>query len=295
VTELRIRPELAEHIQPIETFQPYPGNARRGDIPKIKRSLLAHGQYKTLLVQASSGHILVGNNTYAAMRELGYEQAAFQVLDVDDAKARELLLMDNASSDESIYDETALVKLLADVADWDGVGWEPDDLDDLLVKLQDEGDPEKLAAALPPEVVAAGPTTLPAVPATDAHHAERPEDEAARQAKFDKWQPRYARGMTEVILVYPEEIRDEVLANITTCKPIVGGQARNGDVVRGALRLMVELVEAQRRGDLAIDVTKALEIARPPDDITPEQAEQAAAAEDSAQEAADGAEADAQG
>ena len=283
-----IRPEIADRAVPIESVTPYPGNARRGNLEKIKNSLRKHGQYKDLLVDDATGHILVGNNTYAAMRELGYEHVAVTRLKVTDDKARELLLIDNASSDEAIYDETALAALLADVEDWDASGWTPDDLDDLLDKLQEGGNPEALAAALPPNVAAAAPQVLPSVPATDARYAESPEDEAQRQEKFDGWTPRYAKGLTEVILVYPEDIRTEVLGLIAKIKTGLGcGDARNGDVVLGALRLMGEVVETGKRGDSHLEVGLALTLGAPPADPTPESPPPAADADAAAEAAED--------
>lgn len=278
-----IRAELHDEAVPIEDVTPYAGNARRGDLPKIKTSLLKHGQYKPLLVQKSSGNIVAGNNTYTAMRELGYTHVAVKVLDVDDVKAREMLLIDNASSDDAIYDDSALAALLADVEDWDATGWTPDDLDDVLSALSEQaGDPEKLAAALPPAAAALTPTVLPTVPATDARYGETPEDEQARQEKFNGWTPRYAKGMTEVILVYPEDVRTQVLELIEKGKAQLGGGLRNGDVVRGALLLLSEVIDAHRRTDLALDIGRALEIAVPP----AEAEEQAAAAAEAEQAAA---------
>jgi len=266
-----IRPELHDEAVPIEDVTPYPGNARRGDIPKIRTSLLKHGQYKSLPVQRSTGYVLMGNNTYAAMRELGYTVVAVKYLDVDDDKAREMLLVDNASSDEAIYDDRALAALLAKVEDWDASGYAPDDLDDLLVALGEQGDPDKVAAALPPEVAAIAPTVLPTVPVTDARYGEDPEAERARQERFDNNTPRHAQGVTEVVLIYPEPVRDEVLGLIGKTRNRLG-VARNGDIVHGALRLLAEVVEAERRGVASIDVSMALAVAVPPpgDDPSPD-------------------------
>lgn len=284
----QIRPEIADAAVPAESVTPYPGNARRGDLDKIKNSLRKHGQYKELLVQASTGYIVVGNNTYAAMMDLGYPLVAVKRLEVDDAKAREMLLIDNASSDEAIYDESALAALLADVEDWDASGFDPDDLDDLLVGLQQAGgDPDKLAAALPPSVAAAAPQVIAQVPATDARYAESAEDEAKRQTKFDGWTPRYAKGLTEVILVYPEDDRVVLLDLFNQARAGLGTtDARNGDVVLAAVRLLVAVIDADRRGDLAIDIATALKLGTPPEP-TPEAAA-AAAAEEQADVAADG-------
>lgn len=256
-----IRPEIAAFAVPVTAVSPYPGNARRGNLDKIKASLRKHGQYKEILAQASTGHILIGNNTYAAMLDLGYAEVAVKLLDVDDVKAKEMLLIDNASSDDAEYDEAALAALLADIPDWDASGFTPDDLDDLLLKLQDNAtDP---AAALPPEVAAQAPQVLPAVPATDAQYSESPEAEAARQEKFDSWTPRYAKGLTEVILVYPEDDRTELLRLIEAAKLRFGGDCRNAEVVMGAVRLLTEVFAADAASDLAIDVATALEHARP--------------------------------
>lgn len=280
----QIRPEIAAAAVPADTVLPYPGNARRGDLAKIKTSLLKHGQYKELLVQSSTGHILIGNNTYAAMMELGYEMVAVKRLDVDDAKAREMLLIDNASSDEAVYDETALARLLAEVQDWDASGFDADYLDDLLNQLQEQGDPEKLAAALPPNVA---PQVLPTVPATDARYAEDPEAEAKRQEKFDGWKPRYSKGLTEVILVYPEDDRDELLKLIEAAKGRFGS-GRNAEVVLGAVRLLTEVLAADARGDLAVDLAHAMEVGKPAVSQAPE-ADAAAAANDAVDVEADSA------
>jgi ParB-like chromosome segregation protein Spo0J len=254
---VKIRQEIAADAVPMDQVTPSPGNARRGDIPKIKTSLLKHGQYKQILAQRSTGHILIGNNTYAAMRELDAEQVAVTFLDVDDERARQMLLIDNASSDDAIYDETALAALLAEVEDWDASGWVPDDLDDLLHKLQEvAGDPEKLAAALPPPVESAP---------TDARYAETDDETAARQEKYDSWRPRHTQGLTEVILVYPEDDRLDLLAMIAAGKKDLGGDGvKSGDVVMSAVRLLTAVLDADRQGTASLDVGMLLDVAKPP-------------------------------
>lgn len=265
-----IRAELHDFVVPIGDVTPYPGNARRGDQPKIRKSLEKHGQYKVLPVQRSTGYVLMGNNTYAVMREMGYSHVAVQYLDVDEGKAREMLLVDNATSDGAIYDDTALAALLADVQDWEATGYDPDDLDDLLSALQQNAADPDTAAPLPPQVAAIAPTVLPTVPVTDARYGENPEDEAKRQERFDGNTPRYAQGVTEVILVYPEPVRNEVLELIGRCRNRLG-VSRNGDVVHGALRLLAEVVDAEKRGVETVDVAMSLAVAvpPPPDEDTP--------------------------
>lgn len=130
-----IRPEIEHLAVPIRSVHPYPGNARRGNHTKIRDSLLTHGQYKPLLVQRTTGHILVGNNTWhVAAGEQGWSEIAVQYLDIGDDAARRLLLMDNASSDDSDYDHTALLELLAELPEFTGTGWDILDVDRLAAE-----------------------------------------------------------------------------------------------------------------------------------------------------------------
>lgn len=151
----RIRPELAHLVVAVGQVSGYPGNPRRGNLQRLRQSLTAHGQYQPLLVQAATGHVVKGNNTLAAMLELGYTHVAAVFLDIDDDRARAVALIDNWTSDESDYDQAALADLLAGVVDWDATGWSVDDLDDLLAGLDEP-------APTPPP---AAPSPWPATPA----------------------------------------------------------------------------------------------------------------------------------
>jgi len=123
---------------PIADVQTYPGNARRGDIKALRASLKANGQYRPLVVQRSSGYVLAGNNTLAAARALGWPQIAVQYVDVDDDRARRILLADNRTNDAAEYDDTALAKLLEDlVDDLDGTGYTEEDIDDIMASLEE--------------------------------------------------------------------------------------------------------------------------------------------------------------
>lgn len=164
-----IRPELESLIVPIRTVHTYPGNARRGDTTKIRDSLLTHGQYKPLLAQSTTGHIVVGNNTLHVMRDhLQWTCCAVMFLELDDVAARKMLLMDNASSDQADYDTSSLVDLLAGLPEFAGSGFWEMDLDRLLAELTGETPLDSLPSitdALPVSP-AAGPP-LPAYPTAD--------------------------------------------------------------------------------------------------------------------------------
>lgn len=134
-----IRKELQKLAKPIDQFIPHPRNVRQGDIGAISVSLEAHGQYRPIIVQKTTNHIVAGNHTWKAAKSLGWTEIAVQVLDIDDDKALRLLLADNRSTDLAHYDEHALAELLSEFGrsfDMSGLLWDQDDLDDLLRREQ---------------------------------------------------------------------------------------------------------------------------------------------------------------
>lgn len=118
----------------------HPKNARQGDVGAIVESLEAHGQYKPIIVQKSTNNVLAGNHTLQAARALGWEEIAATFVDVDDDQALRILIVDNRVSDLATYDDEVLVEVLKSLAEdeflLEGTGFEGDDLDDLLFRLE---------------------------------------------------------------------------------------------------------------------------------------------------------------
>ena len=137
---MNIREEIAHLAQPITLFTTHPKNVRQGDVGAITQSLKSHGQYRPIVVQKSTGHILAGNHTYLAAKSLGWEQVAATFVDCDDEQAIKILLVDNRANDLAMYDDRALADLLKDLAateaGLDGSLFTGDDLDDLLFRLE---------------------------------------------------------------------------------------------------------------------------------------------------------------
>ena len=123
----------------IDDVSPHPRNVRQGDVGAIMESLSAHGQYRPIVVQKSTGSILAGNHTWKAAKTLGWKEIAVTYVDVDDEKALRILLIDNRANDLATYDDSQLADLLQMLASteigFDGTGFDGDDLDDLLFKL----------------------------------------------------------------------------------------------------------------------------------------------------------------
>ncbi len=112
-------------VVPIATLTPHPRNPRRGNVNAIAESITRFGQFKPLTVQRSTGHVLAGNHTLAALRGLGHDTVPVIYLDVDDDTALAILLADNRTSDLGGYDEKELARILNDARNaLDGTGYD---------------------------------------------------------------------------------------------------------------------------------------------------------------------------
>lgn len=137
---------------PLASLKPHPKNVRVGDVQLIKESLQHHGQYRPIVVQESTNHILAGNHTFKAAKELGWDTIEATFIDVDNDQALRILLMDNRANDKATYDTDELVGLLDQLLDTDleltGTGFSMGDLDDLLADLntpdKDLGDVDEI-------------------------------------------------------------------------------------------------------------------------------------------------------
>lgn len=97
---------------PISDLTPHPDNPRRGDVDAIADSLTAHGQYRPIVANTRTGHVLAGNHTLAAAQSLGWTHLQVAWVDVDDDTEKRILLADNRTADLGEYDSDALIALL---------------------------------------------------------------------------------------------------------------------------------------------------------------------------------------
>lgn len=120
---------------------PYPGNAWVGNIDEIAASLHRYGQYKPLVVQASTGYVLAGNHTRQAAIQLQWTHLDCSIVDVDDETAHRINLIDNRSQQLGDYDDALLAAALQDLPDLTGTGFDDSYLSDLLGRLDDDNQP----------------------------------------------------------------------------------------------------------------------------------------------------------
>jgi len=140
----------------LSELERFPGNARRGNVAEIRKSIKRHGQYRSLVVRSHDGKfvILAGNHTAAALEAEGRETARCELIECSDDEARRINAADNRLGElpdpetGERYDGDALAELLSSLdGDYDGTGWTEDDLADLL----EEDDPGPMGGGGDPD------------------------------------------------------------------------------------------------------------------------------------------------
>ncbi len=127
-------PLTTEYV-PTDRLRPHPDNPRRGDVSAIVGSLRAHGQYRPVVVRRATSEVLAGNHTLIAVRQLGWSEIAVTFVDVDEERAKRILLVDNRTNDLAGFDTQALVDLLSGLPDLEGTGYDDAALGELLDEL----------------------------------------------------------------------------------------------------------------------------------------------------------------
>jgi ParB-like chromosome segregation protein Spo0J len=128
---------MASHVRvtsetvAVGDLREHPANPRRGDVDAIAASLEAHGQYRPIVAQRSTGYILAGNHTWKAARRLRWKRVAVTWVNVDDQTAAKIMVADNRTSDLATYNDDALASLLRALPDLDGSGFDTYDIERL--------------------------------------------------------------------------------------------------------------------------------------------------------------------
>lgn len=144
---------------PLDELTPFPGNAKRGDVDQIRKSLRRNGQYRSLVVrEIPDGPLIVlaGNHTLQALNAEGNATARCEVVVCDDATARRINLVDNRAAELGGYDNDALAELLSYMdGDLEGTGYTDADVEALITppdieELDPAGGDEDDADTTPP-------------------------------------------------------------------------------------------------------------------------------------------------
>jgi ParB-like chromosome segregation protein Spo0J len=132
-----LRHDLTPVLVPIDQISRHPENYNHGDVEEIEQSMEVNGLYTPLVVQASTGYILVGNHRYESLLALGEPEVPVIRLSVDDDEGRRILAVDNRLARKALVDITALQELLGKIAETDsgliGTGFVDDDFDRIVI------------------------------------------------------------------------------------------------------------------------------------------------------------------
>jgi hypothetical protein len=221
---------------PLKDLTPFPGNARRGNVPVIRESIRTNGQYRSLIVRQTDDAltILAGNHTKEALEGEGRSFARCEVIECDDETAKKIVLADNRAADLGDYEQELLRDLLDDLDDLEGTGYTPDDLDDLFAET--ESVPET------------------AFRETQATWSETAEEMSERRDKVESFQSQEARGIRETIIILPQDQHDELhrhLAGIR--KSLSEGDLTNGELVLRCARALAVVGDVHASHDAGCD------------------------------------------
>jgi len=136
---LNILNQKTEQVAP-DRLLPHPRNPNVGRTDVIQASIEELGFYGAIVAQQSTRHILVGHHRHQAAVQAGAEKVPVIWVDVSDAVALKILLVDNRTAELGQRDEEAVAALLQEMLDSGdgliGTGYDTDDLDQLLASLQ---------------------------------------------------------------------------------------------------------------------------------------------------------------
>jgi hypothetical protein len=119
---------------PLKLLKPAKKNPRKGAVAEQIESLREFGQHRPLVVQHSTGEVIVGNHLLKAM---GWTEGDALILADDDHKALRRAVADNATGDKATYDEEELAEVMKEIGAVPGFG------DGDIQKLLDKLEPEK--------------------------------------------------------------------------------------------------------------------------------------------------------
>ena len=103
---------------PLDAVKPWEGNARvhtKRNLEALRKSLSEFGQYKPIVVQKSTMRIVAGNGTYEAAAAIGWDSIDCNILDLSDAAAKALHILDNRTGDLSEWGEKELCDSLKEL------------------------------------------------------------------------------------------------------------------------------------------------------------------------------------
>ncbi|WP_159944794.1 MULTISPECIES: ParB/RepB/Spo0J family partition protein [unclassified Nocardiopsis] len=210
--------EQKYELVPVEALEPHPDNPRKGDTEAIAESIEENGFFGAVLAQKSRKRILAGEHRWKAAKAHGEKKVPVIWIDVDDDRARKILLADNRTQDLATYDEAAVLAILddlgADASALSGTGWSMDAYEDLLARNG--------------QVVTSPPAK------TEPTYAETPAEEEERISNLGT-RNKVASGLRELVLVMPLGAHTRAMERFAELRKDLGAEMTGGEIALGAL------------------------------------------------------------
>lgn len=116
---VRFHPDLEPLLRPIDSVQPHPENYNNGDLDQIGDSIDQNGMCDVVLAQTSTGYIISGNHTWMSLKERDAEVCPLVMLDVDDMRAKKIMVAMNAIPRRARPDKHSLLRIVNEIAERD--------------------------------------------------------------------------------------------------------------------------------------------------------------------------------
>jgi hypothetical protein len=118
---------------PVALLRPAKKNPRRGAVAEVIESLREFGQHRPVVVQYSTGQVIVGNHMFKAAKQLGWEEIDALIVDDSDEVALRRAVADNAVGDKATWDDQELAEVMQEIGAVPGMN--DADIDKLMNKL----------------------------------------------------------------------------------------------------------------------------------------------------------------
>jgi len=131
-------PDIVGEWVPVGDLVPWDQNPRDNDqsVDEVAGSIKRFGFAAPIIARRADSMVIAGHTRLKAAQRLGINKVPVRWMDLDPAEARMLALADNKLNERADWDDDLLSGVLAqlqeDGADLEGLGWDPDELEDVL-------------------------------------------------------------------------------------------------------------------------------------------------------------------
>lgn len=138
------KPEMMDiELVDIDSLMLDPHNARIGNVESIMDSLKRLGQHRPLVCRRENRQIIVGNHTWKAAKNLGWDKITVAWVDDDEQTAIIRGLADNATGDKATWEESVLADLFIRTMGEEIPGFTQEEIDKILAENAPPSDEKK--------------------------------------------------------------------------------------------------------------------------------------------------------